>query len=62
MSSVEKLLNVYEVAGVLNVAVQTVYGFVTRREIPFIKIGHSLRFDREDLKAWIVRKKYNGKI
>lgn len=36
---------------------KTVYGWTSRREIPFIKLGRLLRFDREVIEAWLAAKK-----
>jgi excisionase family DNA binding protein len=48
-----ELLNVQQAADLMGVAVQTVYGYVTRREIPHIKPKKRLLFDREELMAWV---------
>lgn len=48
-----ELLNVQQAAELMGVAVQTVYGYVTRREIPHIKRKKRLLFDREELMAWV---------
>jgi excisionase family DNA binding protein len=41
----------------LGVSMKTVYGWTSRREIPFIKLGRLLRFDREVIEAWLAAKK-----
>jgi excisionase family DNA binding protein len=48
-----ELLNVEQAAQLMGVAVQTVYGYVTRREIPHIKRKKRLLFDRVELMAWV---------
>jgi excisionase family DNA binding protein len=48
-----KLFNVKETASFLNLAVQTVYGFTSNRNIPFIKKGKKLYFKKSDLLNWI---------
>jgi excisionase family DNA binding protein len=50
---VSELLNVQQAADLMGVAVQTVYGYVTRREIPHIKRKKRLLFDRDELMAWM---------
>ncbi len=48
-----ELLNVQQAAELMGVAVQTVYGYVTRREIPNIKRKKRLLFERDVLIAWM---------
>lgn len=52
-----RLLTVKEAAAYLAVPVPTLYGRVFHREIPYIKLGRSVRFDRTDLDALIDSKK-----
>lgn len=42
-----QLLTVEEMAGELNVSTKTIYYWVGRFEIPFLKIGRHLRFQRD---------------
>ncbi len=37
----------------------TLYGWVSQRRIPFIKIGGRLRFDRRKLDAWVEKKTFD---
>lgn len=32
---------------------------IFRKEIPYIKIGRLIRFDHDDLKAWLIKLKAN---
>jgi excisionase family DNA binding protein len=48
-----KYLTVSEAARYLNLAKQTVYGFTSRRTIPFIKRAKRLLFTKSDLDAWL---------
>ena len=50
---VKKLLDVNEVAEVLHVKPQTVYQYVCKGLIPFLKIGSRVRFDEEAITKWI---------
>ena len=56
-----RLLNVEQIAGVLNKAVKTVYNYL---EIGIIdcgfKIGHEWRVKESDLWDWIERQKLNN--
>ena len=54
----EGLLTVREAAQYLAVTVSTLYGWVWQRRIPFVKIGRALRFDAQDLAAFIDANKY----
>lgn len=49
----DELLDVTEAAKYLNLAKQTVYIKVSKREIPHIKQGKKLRFLKSDLLAWL---------
>jgi excisionase family DNA binding protein len=48
-----RLLNIKEAARFLGTTDKTLYTKIWRREIPFIKIGRSVRFDVRDLEALI---------
>jgi len=48
-----RLLNIAEVAQALGVEVRHVRRLVHERRIPYIKWGHLLRFDPNDITAWI---------
>ena len=50
-----RLLNIKEAARFLGTTDKTLYTKVWRREIPFIKLGRSVRFDVRDLEALIER-------
>lgn len=41
------LLNVNEIAALLNVSNKTIYWWVNRSEIPFVKVGKHLRFEAD---------------
>lgn len=47
------LLNVKEAAKLLNLSVPTIYGYVSDRKIPFMKITKRLYFSRTDLMDWV---------
>lgn len=50
-----RLLTIAEVAEWLGVTVRHVRRLVHERRIPFIKWGHLLRFDPDEVEAWIRR-------
>lgn len=46
-------LNVEAAATVLGIKVSTLYGKVSRREVPYFKRGKLLQFDKADLIDWV---------
>ena len=48
-----KLLDVKEIAQILNVKPSTVYQWSELRQIPCFKLNGSLRFDLDDINKWI---------
>ena len=48
-----RLLTIGEVAEYLGVTERHVRRLVAERRIPFVKWGHLLRFDAEEIAAWI---------
>ncbi len=48
-----QLFTISEVAERLGTSERHVREFVYRRDIPYIKVGHLVRFDSEDIKDWI---------
>lgn len=49
----DQLLTIAQVAHRLNVEVRHIRRLVHERRIPYIKWGHLLRFDPDELHAWI---------
>lgn len=56
-----EMLSIQKTASFLNLAVPTIYGLVSRREIPFSKKGKRLYFDRTELLEWIKTGKHKTK-
>lgn len=52
-----RLMSVMEASEFLNVRRQTLYGFTSRRLIPFCKRGKRLYFSKKDLHAWVLQGK-----
>jgi excisionase family DNA binding protein len=50
-----KLIAITQVAERLGVSVRYVRRLVHERRIPFIKLGHLVRFDPDEIDAWIER-------
>lgn len=52
-ASVTRLLDINDVADQLGVNVRHARRLVAERRIPFVKWGHLLRFDPNELASWI---------
>ncbi len=50
---VEDLLSIKEAAKFLHLSVPTIYGYVSKNEIPFSKKGKRLYFSKQELTEWI---------
>lgn len=48
-----ELLDVHDLAKVLGVGERYVYRLVNERRIPFVKLGRYIRFDADDVRAWL---------
>jgi excisionase family DNA binding protein len=53
----EQLLNNQQAAELLNISPHSLRGYVSRKMIPFIKIGRRTLFDPADLRAYIESRK-----
>jgi excisionase family DNA binding protein len=47
------LLTVDEIAIFLNVSRATVYNLINKKDLPFVKIGRSTRFNANDVMQWV---------
>lgn len=56
MSSELKYLTIEQVAEMLQVTRMTIYN-LQNKGLPFIKLGKSVRFDKDDVVAWLNSKK-----
>ena len=52
--SKKKFLSIKDLSELTGWALQTIYGKVSRREIPFIKKGRNLYFEEQRINAWIM--------
>jgi len=60
----KKLLKIGEVARLLGVTTETIYNY-RRREvdpIPCIKLGGAIRFDADDVDAWIKKQREGSNV
>lgn len=60
MSSELKYLTIEQVAEMLQVTRMTIYNLQSKG-LPFIKLGRSVRFDKDDVIEWMNSKKIYGK-
>ena len=51
----EKLLNIHQAAETVGLTVKTLYTYICKRKIPFVKLGSRVLFDPEKLAAWVER-------
>jgi len=59
---IEELLTAKDVAKLLKVRVNTIYVWVSRREIPFEKLpGNTTRFRPSAIEAWLSKRSAKGK-
>ena len=49
----ENLIGPEEASKALGIDLATIYTWVTRRKIPFVKVGGALRFRPSALEAWL---------
>ena len=53
IESKKEALRVAEVAKILDLSVKQIYRLAAKRQIPFLKISSSIRFDPHDIAAWL---------
>jgi len=53
-----KLLDINQLSEMLSVKKKTIYDWVHKGFIPYIKLGKLLRFDPKDIEKWYERKKH----
>lgn len=56
-SASRRLLRAAEAADVLAISKRKLWELTNRREIPALRIGRAVRYDPQDLEAWILRQK-----
>ncbi|MHB1533744.1 MAG: helix-turn-helix domain-containing protein [Acidimicrobiales bacterium] len=57
---VPELLDIESLAAHLNDSVRHVRRLVAERRIPYLKVGHFIRFDPADINAWLQDQRVNG--
>lgn len=57
-----ELIGVADLAEYLKVNKQTIYNWVSKREMPFMKVGDLLRFDRREIDRWLEKKSFSPDV
>lgn len=57
-----QLLTAQEIAGQLQVHIETIYQWVSQKRIPYVKVGRATRFDQKDIDNWIEKRKIKARI
>ncbi len=57
----KQILSIDEASKYLGIPKATLYGYTSRREIPFQKVGRAIKFNREALNEWLQEKKCKTK-
>jgi excisionase family DNA binding protein len=52
-----RLIDVQTLSNLLSVKPKTIYDWVYRKYIPFVKIGRLTRFDEHEVKKWLEDKR-----
>ncbi|MDR1584197.1 MAG: helix-turn-helix domain-containing protein [Prevotellaceae bacterium] len=53
-----KYLKMDDVCKILDIAKSTLYSYVGKGKIPYLKIGGKLKFDENDIANWLDSKKH----
>jgi len=51
------LVDVKTLAGILSVKQKTIYDWIHKGYIPFVKLGRLVRFDENEIKKWLEHKR-----
>jgi excisionase family DNA binding protein len=54
----ETLLTVRELSGILSISEKTIYSYVARNMIPYIKIQSSVRFRPKHIASWLSQRDF----
>lgn len=52
-----KLIDVPTLSRLLNVKEKTIYDWIRRDYVPYLKLGRLIRFDEDEIKEWLKSKK-----
>ena len=57
----KRFLNIHELSEFLGICVNTIYSWVSQDKIPFVKVGHLLRFDAGKIETWLANRTHEVK-
>ena len=52
-----RLIDINELSQWIGVCVNTIYGYVSQRKIPFVKVCGAVRFDVKEIEKWLESQK-----
>jgi excisionase family DNA binding protein len=52
-----EILTIGKLSKYLSVSPNTIYSWISRKKIPYIKLGRLVRFNRQDIDKWVQEKK-----
>jgi len=55
------LLTIQELSQILKISECTIYRMIHEDYIPYIKIGHSVRFDEKQITTWLAKRSRAGR-
>lgn len=58
----QRYLSVEEIAVYLGRTVRAIEGLVRRGQIPVIRLGRRVQFDKEDVDRWVARHRSRGAV
>ena len=56
--SLPEILTARELEGFIRIDVKTIYAYVRRGEIPYVRMGSNLRFSKQEILAWLQHRHY----
>lgn len=51
----KRLVDIKELSKFIGISKSTLYTWVSQKRIPYVKCGHSVRFDLKVIEDWIVK-------
>jgi len=55
------LMTVKELAAYVNMSEPSIYRLIESKQIPYKRIGHSVRFDKNEINEWMSKEAKNAK-
>lgn len=58
-AEIPEFLTARQLEALLRIDVKTIYSYVQRGLIPYVRIQSNLRFPKDEVRAWIARQSYS---